>query len=99
MAEKSKSITAKVETVHEGQEILVEVEIKDEGLAQTSVGWASRKVDRRALTEWKYIKSAEVTARKTVTVRAADGPREWEYVWKVKRGSAKALVFFINKRI
>jgi hypothetical protein len=34
-----------------------------------------------------------------VTVLAADGPRGWEYVWKVKSGSAKALAKFINKRL
>jgi hypothetical protein len=90
----AKSMTAKVKTVHEGKEIVVEVEITDDGIAQTS-----KKVDRRALTEWKYIKSAEVTGRKTVTILAADGPRGWEYVWKVKSGSAKALAKSINKRL
>ena len=32
----AKSTTAKVKTVHEGKEIVVEVEISDDGIAQTS---------------------------------------------------------------
>ena len=89
----AKSLSAKVKTVHNGKKIVVDVEVSDAGIAQTNV-----KADRRALTDWEYIKSAEVTGHKTVTVRAADGPREWEYVWKVKSGSARALAKFINKR-
>ena len=50
------SMTAKVKTVHEGKEILVGVEISEDGIAQTS-----EKTDWRSLTEWKYIKSAKLT--------------------------------------
>ena len=32
----AKAMTAKVKTVHEGKEIVVEVEISDDGIAQTS---------------------------------------------------------------
>jgi|TARA_B110000263_G_C15124474_1_gene425936 hypothetical protein len=70
------------------------VEISEDGIAQTS-----EKTDWRALTEWKYIKSAKLTGPKTVTVLAADGPSGWGYVWKVKTGSAKELALFINKHV
>ena len=90
----AKSMAAKVKTVHDGKKMVVDVEINDAGIAQTNL-----KANRRALTDWEYIKSAEVTGHKTVTVRAADGPREWEYIWKVKSGSARALTKFINKRV
>ena len=79
------SMTAKAKKVHEGRiEILVEVEISEGGIAQTSA-----KPDWRSLAEWKCIKSAKLTGPKTVTVLADVGPSGWGYVWKVKTGSAR----------